>query len=157
MKNGENLNLKPYRDFFAVNLCIDIEHFMNMNDEWEISFCGLNCAVCDIYIASHGNSELQNEIVAWFQKKDPNITCIRCEKCRGEPRKCWSEDCVLRECAMQRGYSYCFECEDFVCEKLEKFGKEAPHHTRTIENMKKMKKMGLKKWIHAQQDVKFCP
>ena len=129
-----------------------------MEDKWELSFCGLNCGICDMYKASHGDTALHEELVIWFQENvDPKITYISCEKCRGPNDKCWTEDCFFRNCATEKGHKYCFECDDFVCEKLEKFGKTAPHHARTIENMKEMRKMGLEKWITSQKEVKFCP
>ncbi len=129
-----------------------------MENKWELSFCGLNCAVCDMYRASHGDDKLHEELVKWFQENiDPKITYISCEKCHGPNDECWTPDCYFRNCATAKGISYCFECEDFVCEKLEEFGKEAPHHARTIENMKEMKKIGIEEWIKSQKKVQFCP
>jgi hypothetical protein len=131
---------------------------MSMDEKWELSFCGLNCSVCEIYRASHGDLDLHEELVLWFQENiDKNITEISCEKCRRLNKKCWTENCFFRNCATERGYTYCFECEDFICEELEKFAQTAPHHARTIKNMKQMKKMGLKNWITSQKEVKFCP
>jgi hypothetical protein len=129
-----------------------------MENKWELSFCGLNCAECEMYKASHGDDELQEQLVNWFQENiDSKINHISCEKCRNDPDKCWTINCYFRDCATKKGFNYCFECEDFVCDKLEEFGKGAPHHARTIENMKQMKEMGLKYWIKSQKDVKFCP
>lgn len=129
-----------------------------MNEKWELSFCGLNCSFCDMYKASHGDTALHEELVQWFQENvDESITSISCEKCRGPNDKCWTEDCFFRNCAIEKGHIFCFECNDFVCVHLEKFAKTAPHHARAIENMKQMKKMGLEKWIAYQKKVKFCP
>ncbi|MBN2157663.1 MAG: DUF3795 domain-containing protein [Candidatus Lokiarchaeota archaeon] len=129
-----------------------------MNKKWNLSFCGLNCVACEIYLASHGDVELHDELVKWFQENvDSSITSISCEQCRGEQNKCWTPDCFFRNCATQRGHTYCFECEDFVCTNLDAFAKTAPHHSRTIKNMRKMKEMGVKEWIASQNEVKFCP
>ena len=111
-----------------------------------------------MYKASHGDRALHEELVQWFQENmDKNITSISCEKCCGPNDKCWTKDCFFRICATEKGHKYCFECENFICEQLEKFAKTAPHHTRTIENMKQMKKIGLERWITSQKEVKFCP
>lgn len=130
-----------------------------MDDKWELSFCGLNCAVCDMYRASHGDSSLHEEVVKWFQENiDPKITYVSCEKCRGPSDKCWTDDCKFRECATEKGHEYCFQCDEFVCDKLDAFAKDgAPHHARTVENLKEMKKRGLDAWIKSQKEVKFCP
>ena len=49
---------------------------------WFVAVCGLNCAKCDIYLASHGDEKLRNKIIRWF-KKERNETIkpeqIRCE------------------------------------------------------------------------------
>ncbi len=126
--------------------------------EWELSFCGLNCAVCDIYRASHGDHELHDGLVKFFKENvDSSITSVSCEKCRGITDKCWTADCHFRTCATEKGLTYCFECKDFACEELVEFGKQAPNHAKTIENMKKMKEIGVEKWIASQSGVKFCP
>jgi hypothetical protein len=126
---------------------------------WDISFCGLNCAHCEIYLASHGDEKLQKQLVKWFKENiDPKIQYMSCEKCRGPKQECWSGDCEMRSCAMKSNFEYCFECSNFVCDKLEKFANNGPeHHIRTIENMKEMKKLGLEKWISLQKEPKFCP
>jgi hypothetical protein len=44
------------------------------------------------------------------------------------------------------------------CDNLKEFVNDGiSHHARTVENMKKMKMMGLEKWIASQDEVKFCP
>ncbi|MFX0185196.1 MAG: DUF3795 domain-containing protein [Candidatus Hodarchaeota archaeon] len=127
--------------------------------EWDLSFCGLNCAVCEIYLASHGDNELHDGLVKFFQENvDSNITSVSCEKCRVMTDKCWTPDCHFRTCAIEQGLTYCFECKDFVCEKLAEFGKQAPpNHANIIENLKKMKELGVEEWIASQREVKFCP
>lgn len=129
-----------------------------ITQEWDLSFCGLNCVVCDIYRASHGDKELYDGLVKYFKENiDSNITSVSCEKCRGIPDKCWTPNCHFRTCATEQGLTYCFECKDFVCEELVEFGKQAPNHAKTIENMKKMKEIGVDDWITSQKEVKFCP
>ncbi|MFX1284771.1 MAG: DUF3795 domain-containing protein [Promethearchaeota archaeon] len=129
--------------------------------EWDLSFCGLNCAACEIYLASHGDDELHDGLLKFFQENfDSKITSVSCEKCRGMIDKCWTSECHFRTCATDQGLTYCFECKDFVCEKLEEFGKQppaSPDHGNTVENLKKMKEMGVEEWITSQKEVKFCP
>jgi hypothetical protein len=73
-----------------------------MDKDWEISFCGLNCAVCDMYRASHGDDELHAQVVNWFQENiDSKITYVSCEKCRGDVAKCWTDNCFFRDCATE--------------------------------------------------------
>ena len=134
-----------------------------MNEEtrsdWDLSFCGLNCTACEIYLASHGDKELHDGLLKFFQENfDSNITSVSCEGCRGAVDKCWGDpDCHFRTWATEQGLTYCFECKDFVCDKLDEFGKQAPpNHANIIENLKKMKEIGVDKWIASQKEAKFC-
>ena len=127
--------------------------------EWDLSFCGLNCSACEIYLSSHGDHDLHDNLLKFFKDNiDKTITSVSCEKCRNIADKCWTSDCHFRTCATERGLTYCFECNDFVCEKLAEFEKQAPpHYTNIIVNLKKMKEIGVAEWITSQSEVKFCP
>jgi hypothetical protein len=134
------------------------------SEKWIISTCGLNCAVCDIYNAGHGDEKLRDEIVEWFKKErnriiDPEQT--RCEGCRGPLESHWSSDCEMLACAQKREVRYCFECEDFPCKILDKFASDGvSHHKRTVENMRRMKEIGFENWVAEQKrkgQCLFCP
>jgi len=135
-----------------------------MSEEWNLSICGLNCAKCDIYEAGHGNEELRNRIIEWFKKERSQTVKpekITCEGCRGPIDRHWSSDCKIMLCAKKKGHEYCFQCSDFPCELLEEFASDGlSHHKRTVENLKKMKEIGVQAWI-AEQKKKgtalFCP
>jgi hypothetical protein len=89
-------------------------------------------------------------------KIDPDS--ITCDRCRGSLDRHWSGDCKLRICAEERGYRYCFQCDDFICKKLVEFSKT--HHGRTVDNMKEMKKIGLYNWLKKQKkkgQAVMCP
>jgi len=129
--------------------------------EWNIAVCGLNCAKCDIYMASHGNKEVRTKLIEWF-KKERNLDIDPvCDGCRGSPERHWSADCKFLVCARRKEVQHCFECGDFPCEKIEAFSSDGhAHHRRTVENMKRMREIGLDAWIAEQkrkgQSV-FCP
>ena len=132
--------------------------------EWNISVCGLNCARCDIRQAGLGDERLMNEMVEWFKEKSDTIIepeQITCDGCRGLPESHWSPDCKMMKCAKERGHVYCFECDDFPCEKLEEFSRDGvAHHARTVENLKRMRETGLDNWIKKEKSrgrCVFCP
>jgi len=133
-------------------------------EKWSIAVCGLNCAKCDIYSASHGNEKLRDEIIGWF-KKERNETIkpeqVRCEGCRGPLDAHWSSDCKMMLCAKKRRLQHCFQCEDFPCANVNEFSSNGvSHHKRTIENSKRMKEIGIEAWINEQKrkgQCLFCP
>lgn len=134
------------------------------SDKWAISVCGLNCAKCDIYEAGHGNEKARDEILDWFRKERSQILKpedVRCNGCRGSLKFHWSSDCKMMLCAKKRGMQYCFQCRDFPCTLLKEFSSNGiSHHKRTVENLKRMKEIGITAWIEEQKGKDkcvFCP
>ena len=132
-----------------------------LGEGWRIGACGLNCAACDIYAASHGDEEKRASLLKWFREErglDLRPEQIRCEGCRCPPELNWSEDCPMQRCASEKGHEYCFECGGFPCGHLEMFaGDGAEHHRRTVDNLREMKRLGLDEWIRRQGKPAFCP
>jgi len=88
--------------------------------------CGLNCALCDIYLATAADNDELRQIVAdkWsklfgypFQKEDVN-----CDGCLSGGRLgiyCRNL-CEIKPCAQAKGISDCAQCPEYVCPKLQK-------------------------------------
>ena len=132
--------------------------------DWAIAFCGLNCAKCDTYQAAHGNSKLVEEIVDWLREERKRIIKpeqIKCEQCRGSLDAHWSPDCKIMLCAKKKKVQYCFQCKQFPCSILDAFASDgAAHHKRTVENLHRMKQIGVDTWILEQEKrgkCEFCP
>lgn len=132
-----------------------------MAEGWMIGACGLNCARCDIYLASHGDEGKRLGIQTWFTKmrgRDIALQSIRCEGCGSAPEECWCKDCAMQRCASDRGHRHCFECEGFPCEHLREFAADgSEHHRRTVENLSEMRRLGLEEWIRRHPEPSFCP
>jgi hypothetical protein len=63
----------------------------------------------------------------------------------------------MRVCAGERGLQYCFQCVDFPCRVLEEFASDGvSHHRRTVENLRRMKEIGVKAWIAEQEKKGKC-
>ncbi len=104
------------------------------NPEWDISFCGLNCAKCKLLVEG------------------------KCAGCRGPIEKNWSGNCEFRPCATEKGHTYCFECVEFPCERLKAFAEDGyDHHRLAVANLGEMREKGLDAWIASQPKVMFCP
>jgi len=52
----------------------------------------------------------------------------------------------VRKCCEEKGFSFCFECEKFPCKKWGKW----PFDQEKIENLHKIKEMGVETWIKKQ-------
>ena len=104
------------------------------NQDWDISVCGLNCSKCKLLAEGE------------------------CKGCRGPLDQHWSPQCEFLPCAREKGHSYCFECADFPCEKIQAFASDGhEHHRLAVENMRDMKAKGIEKWTAEQPKAMFCP
>ena len=102
--------------------------------EWNIAICGLNCAKCGLFRAE------------------------KCGGCRASVEKHWSPSCRMRSCSLGRGTKYCFECTSYPCEDIKSFASDGlAHHKTTVENMNRMKKVGIQAWIDEQPIGRILP
>ena len=108
-----------------------------------IAVCGLDCNECDIFQAPN-NPEIARQIVDWFKKErdaEVKIEDIRCLGCRGDRIKHWSPDCwILKCCIDKKGLEFCYQCEDFPCEKLVGRAKGSKKYGEALNRLKEMKK-----------------
>jgi hypothetical protein len=129
-----------------------------------ISYCGSYCHTCDWFtgkikktakdslnmIKSYGFKRLfenkvdvDNLLLGLQILADSSI----CSGCKTEAGK-ENDRCKIRQCCFGKGFSQCDRCEEFPCETL----KTNPGviKFRTLENLKKMKGKGIKKWVDDQ-------
>ncbi len=107
-----------------------------------IASCGLDCAACPAFHASHRLSTEERQKVAdqWskeynFQFKAADIDCVGCTVKDGvHIGNC--AVCGFRTCAFGKGYTTCAECADFPCQKLADFFKSAPQARPTLEKLR---------------------
>ncbi|MFW9827064.1 MAG: DUF3795 domain-containing protein [Candidatus Thorarchaeota archaeon] len=84
-----------------------------------------------------------------YCKRCPGVEvygCIGCRKLKGLILK--FPICKTYECVTDRGYEFCYECEDFPCERLlpiVTFEIFKPHNSK-IYNLLMIKKLGLEEW-----------
>ena len=93
-----------------------------------IAYCGLVCTDCPANIATHADDRVALERVAgqWREEyNNPGITAdsVACDGCVATSSRHsghWYE-CDIRSCGAGRGVLNCAHCEDYACEKLERF------------------------------------
>ena len=126
--------------------------------------CGLNCGKCIFNrygdIRDHaeemkkllGNFDSFAERFSTFDdvfKKYPqfkdflsSLTKADCEGCRGGG--CKYPNCGVQPCAAERGVDFCFQCDDFPCDKSN-FDEDLK--ARWIIMNEEMKKEGVEAWF----------
>ena len=84
-----------------------------------------------------------------YCKRCPGVKVYNCKGCREQKGKIRDFPiCETYKCVTERGFSFCYECDDFPCEKLQpivNFEIFMPHNSK-VYNLLKIKKLGLVKW-----------
>lgn len=90
-----------------------------------IAVCGLDCELCDAYIATKNNDRTLREKTArrWAELNNAPILPehINCEGCRMDGAKTFfcSELCQIRRCALEKNFETCGDCpEKESCPKV---------------------------------------
>lgn len=108
-----------------------------------IAPCGMNCGVCISHIGYTMNGK---------KRKNPCPGCI--------PR---DKGCVFlkKHCdkLKKRTVDYCFECEDFPCEHLEKLDSSyrKRYDMSMIENLNSIQKNDMEHFLEEQEEKYRCP
>lgn len=97
-----------------------------------ISFCGLSCSTCPIYVATRTTDPAEQERIRaevaktledaygiYFEASDISD----CDGCRTAGGKLFSacDDCKIRRCAKERIIENCAHCTEYPCKNLEAF------------------------------------
>jgi hypothetical protein len=107
-----------------------------------IAYCGLECTGCPAYLATLADDDHQRRKVAqqWSNeyKSDIKPEDINCEGCLpgGSVYFTHCRVCEIRACGVDRGLQNCGYCDDFACEKLERFLELVPDARRRLTEIR---------------------
>ena len=113
-----------------------------------ISCCGLICETCPIKLATkEKNKEKQYEMRADIARqikehygeefKPEDVT--DCDGCKTEGGRLFSgsKNCHMRKCARQKGFENCAHCDEYACERIEKFFATDPDAKARLDAIKR--------------------
>jgi len=83
--------------------------------------CGIDCQICDAYIATQNNDlELKQKLADNYKQhfnKEMPLGHFDCDGCPSEGKKIgFCDTCGIRICAYGKGFATCAECSEFPCE-----------------------------------------
>ena len=110
--------------------------------------CGLDCFNCPLYLAN-GNESWREAIAKKLNIPKSKAYCPGCRAVKGAP-VChgMDEPCLVYRCIEEKGHEFCFECDEFPCDRLHPYAdkaREVPHNTKMF-NLCLIQKMGLEEW-----------
>jgi len=116
--------------------------------------CGLYCGNCSIFRAYFDRNH--EKITEVAKKYKCAVEKIRCSGCRTESKDCWSGDCEFKECTINKGIMFCNECDEFPCDKIQKFAESASDHSVIWTNFDRVKESGWRQWLREQDEKWRC-
>jgi len=108
--------------------------------------CGIYCGACRQYLLWKKNL---------LEERGYKVGC---KGCRIRNKICVF---IRRDCSLikKKEIEFCFECEGFPCEKLKKIDNyyQEKYFVNMINNLKRIKEIGAKKWLKEQERFYSCP
>jgi len=106
-----------------------------------IAYCGLNCSVCDAYLATKEDNDGKREATAlkWSKMYKAEIKPgqINCDGCKSDGMKfVHCNFCEIRQCCLSKNVDNCAACERYICDTLAKFIKLAPEAGIALEKLR---------------------
>jgi hypothetical protein len=109
-----------------------------------IAYCGIECSKCPALIAKkENNDELRKKTAEEWSKqfnaemKPEDINCDGCLSTGVLVGYC--NICEIRKCGIEKKVENCAYCNDYICEKLEKWFKNVPDAKNRLEEIRKNK------------------
>jgi len=113
-----------------------------------ISYCGLICSSCIIYLAAREQDKIKKEKMIYeiirgckeyygvdYQYEDIND----CDGCKSDTGRLFftCSNCKIRNCALGKGIENCAFCEDYACNELNELFKTDPGAKSRLDNIRK--------------------
>jgi len=108
--------------------------------------CGVYCGACRTYLLEKKDL---------FEEKGYKMGC---KGCKEQNKNC---SFVKKGCELlkKKEVEYCFECESMPCENLARLstGYKKRYGVDIVSNAKRMKEIGIDKWLEEQKALYTCP
>lgn len=100
--------------------------------------CGMNCMICFKHC----------------YRKKPCAGCLSNDM--GKPEHC--RKCKIKDCIKDKGFSYCFECPDYICKSVKNLEKcyNKRYQASLIENSEYVRQHGLEMFMEKQIEKYSC-
>lgn len=100
--------------------------------EDSLSYCGLVCGTCPIYLATREQNEekkrkmridIARQIKEHYGQDAKPEDVTDCDGCKTEDQKLFSgcKNCLIRKCAIKKELENCAHCGEYPCDKLQEF------------------------------------
>ena len=107
-----------------------------------IAFCGSLCYECPAFLATKNDDDEKRAETAQVWSKQYNADIkpedINCDGCMSESGRHFNycDVCEIRKCGSEKSVVNCACCDEYSCEKLEKFFQIAPDNKKRLDDIR---------------------
>jgi hypothetical protein len=127
-----------------------------------IAICGLYCGDCPHYLAPRLGDAATLEALA--RAAGCGVEQAACDGCLSERPALACRECRhgFRACAAAHDVTWCSECPEFPCLRLEAFRKVhvqdgVSHHEKVVEDLHRLCVGGARAWLARKAEQSRCP
>ncbi|HEY3382422.1 MAG TPA: DUF3795 domain-containing protein [Vicinamibacterales bacterium] len=112
--------------------------------------CGIDCFNCEI-LEGNLTDERRDRLAARYHLAPAAIACRGCR----EQACTVATDCATRACVLERGLSFCSQCDDFPCTRLQpaRAGADVYPHNIKLYNLCRIQAIGLQRWADEEATI----
>lgn len=137
-------------------------HVTQKQDQRLAGICGIYCGNCPAFLAPRQGDEAEMAGLAQANNMAPHE--VGCDGCLSDRLMPECQECRhgFRACAKKHAVTWCHECSEFPCQRLEDFREihqrnGVSHHRQVISELQRMKDMGCKAWLEMKASQCACP
>jgi len=115
--------------------------------EDNLSYCGLTCETCPIYLATREQNpkkkhemrvDIAQQIKEHYGQETKPEDVTDCDGCKTEGGRLYfgCKDCQIRKCAQQKEVETCAYCDEYACDKIQEFFAKEPQSRERLDEIK---------------------
>lgn len=113
------------------------------------TYCGLYCGACCSFISKEKLDGVQSALEMRTEADEQP-----CNGCNDDGQS----SCEFVVCNKEHGTECCAFCSEFPCPMIEKFSvEEWEHHQVVLDNLRRIKEIGVDRWLEEQAKYWQCP
>lgn len=98
--------------------------------EDNVSYCGLVCETCPIYLATREKdpekkhemrADIARQIKEHYGQETRPEDVGDCDGCKAGTESIYCTGCEIRTCAVEKDLENCAHCDEYACDKLQEF------------------------------------
>lgn len=115
--------------------------------------CGIDCGICELHTCGH-----DHELFIKLTSKGMPKEKLPCDGCRSVAGNCpvIGGVCETYKCISEKNVKFCYDCDEFPCEKLHPAANGAgvlPHNIKVF-SLCTIKRIGLDAFVEKSPEIK---